>query len=65
MTPDDYWAALTALGVSRMRRLTPESWLCRDRDGELYSVDDPTPFTPNQRLELFALLRRRIVPFES
>lgn len=57
MTSDTYFARIKALGLTPTK--VPNVFI--DRSGEVRSVPDPYPMTPDQREETFARIRRLLL----
>jgi hypothetical protein len=44
-----YWGQLRAWGITPTRRLSNESWIGTDRDGQTLHIDDPEWMTAKER----------------
>lgn len=65
MTPEGYWAAIKAFGVTPIRQVSPKSWVARDRNGAITNIPDPNQFGPEELEATLGLIRMRLGIWEN
>jgi len=60
MSSDAYRAIVKSLGLTPCRPSHDGATLHRDRQGEVWRVEDPERFSPERRLALIELLKLRM-----
>lgn len=56
----DYWAALTAMGLRRPTRITDQNFIMTTRDGDCTTIPDPGRLTPVERSSALELIKSRV-----
>jgi len=60
MTIDEYRSCIRALGLTPIKPSYSGATLHADRDGEIHRIIDPEELSPEERLDFYNLIKRRL-----